>query len=132
MYTNLHPNLVGPIAPSAGTANISALSLRPQNPCTCAVPTTPKKAGSSGLAGLGFLEELTQGLSTTDMLLIGGAAFAAWWFWSGFSGKRQEVRRLEAEFAKRRAEIDEKYSTGGRVRRARKKATSIIPKVSWS
>lgn len=64
--------------------------------------------------------------------IVGGVGLVLfmWWF-SGRRGRKTEMQKLEADYRRRRQEISEKYSTGGRLRRAGRRARSVVPRVSW-
>ncbi len=57
-------------------------------------------------------------------------AVVAWW-WTGRKSKRKEIAALDAEYARKRAEIEARYTTGGRIRSAGRRAKSLVPKVSF-
>ncbi len=70
--------------------------------------------------------------STRTLLLLGGAALLAWWYLYGFTSKRQAKAKAKLEYEKKLQQIEQEYSTGGRIRSAGRRAKKLVPKVSFS
>jgi hypothetical protein len=91
--------------------------------CDCA----RRGMGSLGLFDTGA--DIT-GWGSTEWIVLAAAGAAVWWFWTGQSGKRAEIREAKQQYVRKVQSIRQRYSTRGRTEALGKRVRKYVPKVS--
>lgn len=87
-------------------------------------------ARPSGL-GRTAVGDFFNSLGKTEWIIIGVGGALAIYMLTNRSAKARALNALDARYQADRAAIEAKYTAGGRIRAARKRAKSLVPKISF-